>query len=108
VYLKQTHGVQNGRLDDRAATFFGGISCLLGGAASDFLVKRTGRKWRVRVGNAGNYLPPSIGAFIAGCLGYSPMFVLYAAAYLSAAAMWLFIDPDKPFYDTPVAPSGRG
>jgi len=176
VYLKQTHGVQMGGSEVMTGLplFFGGISCLLGGAASDSLVKRTGRKWRVRalfsvagygsaaaamwalrssssaeqatwlmcvaaaaadfahganwativdiggryagtaagfvnmVGNAGNYLQPSIGAFIAGSLGYNAMFVLYAAAYLSAAAMWLFIDPTRPFYETPVAPGGRG
>jgi nitrate/nitrite transporter NarK len=55
------------------------------------------------IGNAGNYLQPSIGAWVAGSFGYSTMFVLYAAMYLAAASMWLFIDPDRPFYERPRA-----
>jgi nitrate/nitrite transporter NarK len=51
------------------------------------------------VGNAGNYLQPSIGAWVAGTFGYATMFVIYAAMYLLAASMWLFIDPMRPFYE---------
>jgi MFS transporter, ACS family, glucarate transporter len=50
------------------------------------------------VGNAGNYLQPSIGAYISTSYGYGPMFVLYAASYVVAAAMWFFIEPERPFY----------
>jgi MFS family permease len=50
------------------------------------------------VGNGGNYLQPSIGAWVSGSFGFGAMFVLYAAMYLIAASMWLFIDPDRPFH----------
>ena len=168
AYLKQAHGVQMGGSEVMTGLplFCGGISCLLGGALSDALVRRTARKRRVRaaltaigygtaasamialrfsssaeeatwlmclaaaggdfaqganwativdvggqyagmaagfvnmVGNGGNYLQPSIGAWVAGSFGYGAMFVLYGAMYVTAAAMWLFIDPNKPFHDT--------
>jgi nitrate/nitrite transporter NarK len=50
------------------------------------------------VGNGGNYLQPTIGAWIAASFGYGPMFLVYAAMYVVAASMWLFIEPDRPFY----------
>jgi MFS family permease len=51
------------------------------------------------VGNAGNSLQPSIGAKVSAAFGWGPMFVLYAASYVVAAAMWFFIDPERPFYE---------
>jgi ACS family glucarate transporter-like MFS transporter len=51
------------------------------------------------VGNGGNYLQPSIGAWVSGSFGYGTMFGLYAAMYVVAASMWLFIDPEKSFYE---------
>jgi MFS family permease len=50
------------------------------------------------VGNGGNYLQPSIGAWVSSSFGFGAMFVVYALTYVVAAAMWLFIDPDRPFY----------
>ncbi|SRR6266540_1003810 len=49
-YLKEAHGVQMGGSEFMTGLplFCGGISCLLGGALSDGLVKRTGRKRLVR------------------------------------------------------------
>jgi MFS family permease len=166
AYLKQTHGVEMGHseLMTGLPLFCGGISCLLGGALSDALVRRTGRKRLVRalftvvgygtaaaamfalrftasaeqatllmcvaaasgdfaqganwativdvggryagtaagfvnmVGNGGNYLQPAIGSWVAGSFGYGAMFVVYAVMYVVAASMWLFIEPDRPFY----------
>ncbi len=51
------------------------------------------------VGNGGNFLQPSIGAWVSGSMGYNAMFVIYAAMYVIAASMWLFIDPERPFHD---------
>jgi len=50
------------------------------------------------VGNGGNFLQPSVGAWVSGTMGYNAMFVLYAAMYVIAASMWLFIDPERPFH----------
>jgi MFS family permease len=46
-YLKEVHGVgfDQSELMTGMPLFFGGISCLLGGALSDWLVRRTGRRW---------------------------------------------------------------
>src|SRR5262249_5418634 len=46
-YLKEIHHVEFARseLMSGLPLFFGGISCLVGGALSDALVRRTGRKW---------------------------------------------------------------
>jgi len=145
--------------------FFGGISCLLGGALSDALVRRTGNKrfgrallpivgytlaaaamlgvrfthtpWQattlfcvaaaaldfgqganwatiVDVGGryagsatgfvnmfgnlGGNALQPVVGAWIFTRLGWNALFLTYAATSLGAAAMWLFINPSRRFY----------
>lgn len=42
------------------------------------------------------YLQPLIGAWVASSFGFGAMFVVYACTYLGAAAMWLFIDPERP------------
>jgi nitrate/nitrite transporter NarK len=46
-YLKEVHGVAYEKSEWMSGLplFFGGISCLVGGALSDALVRRTGRKW---------------------------------------------------------------
>jgi ACS family glucarate transporter-like MFS transporter len=55
------------------------------------------------VGNAGNYIGPYVGAVIFHSLGWQALFTVYAAAFLSAAAMWLFINPNRTFYAAEVA-----
>lgn len=51
------------------------------------------------VGNMGNFIQPVVGAYIFNRLGWPAMFAVYAGAYLAAAAMWLFIDPRRRFYE---------
>jgi len=58
--------------------------------------------------DGGNFLQPSVGAWVSGSLGYNAMFVLYAAMYVVAASMWLFIDPDRPFHDEETGPTAHG
>jgi len=50
------------------------------------------------VGNAGNYLQPPLGALIFRAWGWDALFIVYAAAFLAAAAMWLMINPMRPFF----------
>ena len=40
-----------------------------------------------------------IGALIFGAFGWDTLFVVYSVALFVAAAMWLFIDPTRPFYE---------
>jgi MFS transporter, ACS family, glucarate transporter len=165
-YLKEMHEVN---FDDSEfmtglPLFFGGISCLVGGALSDALVRWLGWKWLGRavfplcgytiaagamfcmpwaqtaeqacflmcvasagndfgqganwativdvggryagtaagfinmVGCGGNYLQPAIGALVFQSLGWDFLTGVYAAAFLTAAAMWLLINPDHTFY----------
>lgn len=49
-YLKEVHGVEFAKSEIMSGLplFFGGISCLVGGLLSDYLVRRTGRKWLFR------------------------------------------------------------
>lgn len=51
------------------------------------------------LGNLGNFAQPVIGAMIFKHFGWNVLFVVYAAAYLCAATMWLFIDPTRPFHE---------
>ncbi len=46
-YMKDIHGLEYNKSEllSGMPLFFGGISCLIGGALSDVLVRRTGRKW---------------------------------------------------------------
>lgn len=153
----------------------GGISCLVGGLLSDWLVKRSGRKRLFRalfpicgmstaaasmfliphvdsilpnvaanykivalmclayaahdfgqganwatiidiggshsgiaagfnnmIGNTGNAIQPFIGALIFNRFGWDVLFVVYSCAFLGAASMWFFINPNRTFYE------GRG
>jgi len=165
-YLKEVHEVEFTRseLVSGLPLFCGGIACLIGGALSDALVRRTGRKWLGRalfpgcgytlaavamygvrlaetpaqaslliclasaafdfgqganwativdiggryagtatgfinmVGNAGNYLQPYLGARVFRSQGWDALLAVYAAAFLAAASMWLFINPNRTFY----------
>jgi ACS family glucarate transporter-like MFS transporter len=165
-YLKDEHHLEfdKSELISGLPLFFGGISCLVGGALSDYAVRRLGRKWLGRaifpalgysiaalsmacvpfaqtpehvtalvclaaaggdfgqganwativdvggryagtatgfinmVGNAGNYLQPSIGAIIFRQLGWNVLMGVYAVAFLGAACMWLLVNPDRTFY----------
>jgi MFS transporter, ACS family, glucarate transporter len=55
------------------------------------------------IANAGgNFLAPVICPRIVGRFGWGTMMYVYAAAFLVAAVMWLFIDPRRRFYDVPV------
>jgi MFS family permease len=49
-YLKEVHHVEFAQSEIMSGLplFFGGISCLVGGVLSDYLVRRTGRKWLFR------------------------------------------------------------
>ena len=51
------------------------------------------------VGNIGNAVQPYIGQKIFKHFGWSALFAVYAGAFLIAAAMWIFINPRKTFYD---------
>jgi len=51
------------------------------------------------VGNMGNSIQPYVGAFIFNRLGWNFLFVVYALAFLTAAAMWIFINPNRTFYE---------
>ena len=154
--------------------FFGGLSCLAGGALCDYLVKRTGRKRLFRtlfpvagytvaavafvglrwvhtplqaailccviatasdfgqganwssivdiggryagtalglvntVGNLGHFLQPPFGQWVFHTFGWNALFIVYAAAFCAAASMWLFINPDRPFYPDSPEPAVRG
>jgi MFS family permease len=50
------------------------------------------------VGNMGNFLQPVIGQWVFHHLGWGALFAAYAAAFLVAASMWAFIDPNRTFY----------
>jgi MFS family permease len=65
------------------------------------------------VGNAGSYLQPVLGAQIFGHFGWNTLMGVYATSFVAAAAMWLFIDPRRPFYgedsaDNPDKSGGEG
>jgi MFS family permease len=173
-YMKEIHHLEfeKTELMSGLPLFCGGISCLIGGALSDMLVRRSGRKWLGRalfpicgyttaavamscirlaqnaeqaaflmclasaahdfgqganwativdvggryagtatgfinmVGNVGNSLQPYIGALVFHSLGWNALLGLYSAAFLGAASMWLFIDPQRTFYrDGPAVPT---
>jgi ACS family glucarate transporter-like MFS transporter len=50
------------------------------------------------IGNLGVFVAPSMGAKIFNGLGWPALFAVYAAMFVAAGAMWLFIDPSKVFY----------
>jgi predicted MFS family arabinose efflux permease len=51
------------------------------------------------VGNLGNTAQPVIGQWVFHAYGWPALFVVYAAAFLVAASMWLLIDPNRRFYE---------
>jgi ACS family glucarate transporter-like MFS transporter len=165
-YMKDIHGLEYAKseLMSGMPLFFGGISCLIGGALSDLVVRRSGRKWLGRalfpmcgyttaaaamfcvrftntpeeatvlmclasaahdfgqganwasivdiggryagtatgfinmIGNVGNSLQPYVGAVIFHRLGWNALMTCYSGAFLLAACMWLFINPERTFY----------
>jgi nitrate/nitrite transporter NarK len=50
------------------------------------------------VGNTGNFIQPYIGARVFKSEGWDVLLGVYSIAFLLAAAMWLFIDPNRTFY----------
>src|SRR5947209_591814 len=157
-YLEQVHGLAFEQSEQiwKQPLFYGGISCLLGGFVSDWLVRRTGRKrlaraifpvggcvtaaaavfstrfvhdgdtavalmclagaaydfgqaanWAtivdvggryagvatglINLGNLGNVIQPTLGAWLFNRYDWNTLFAALAAAYLLAATMWLFI-----------------
>ena len=58
------------------------------------------------VGNLGNAFQPYIGALIITSFGWNTLFVVLAGAYLVAGSMWVFIDPNRPFYESHAMPQG--
>jgi MFS family permease len=50
------------------------------------------------LGNFGNFVGPPLGAFIFLHWKWNPLFAVYAAAYVFAGSMWLFINPTRTFY----------
>ena len=60
------------------------------------------------VGNTAGFVSPVAGAWIFQHLGWSVLFTVYAAMYLLAASMWLFIDPTRRFYDDRPTGGRRG
>ena len=52
------------------------------------------------VGNMGNFIQPPTGEWVLRTWGWPTMFVVYTAAYLAAATMWIGIDPRRRFYES--------
>jgi MFS family permease len=50
------------------------------------------------IGNLGNFIGPQLGAFLFANVSWNAAIGVYAGAFFCAAAMWLFINPDKKFY----------
>ena len=48
--------------------------------------------------NLSNAIQPVVGAWVFERFGWPALFSVYAAAFLLAASMWLFIDPRRPFH----------
>ncbi len=57
------------------------------------------------IGNMGNFIQPVVGAAIFTHLGWPALFVGYAAAYLLSGSMWVFIRPDRRFYEDAATPA---
>jgi MFS family permease len=166
-YLKDVHGIEFDQSELLAGLplFCGGIACFAGGALSDLLIRRSGRRWLGRaifpiggygisalamfalplarsaaeasllmcvagagndfgqganwativdiggryagtaagfintVGNTGHWLQPVIGAVVIRWFGWDVLLGLYGAAFLVAGSMWLFIRPERTFYE---------
>ena len=50
------------------------------------------------VGNMGNFLQPVVGQWVFHHYGWPTLFVVYMGTSLTAALMWLLIDPRRKFY----------
>jgi MFS family permease len=168
-YLNDVHGLTYEKSEWSSAwpLLCGGVACLVGGMASDALVRRTGWRrvgravfpvtgclaaaaatlaipsvstardatilmciaaaafdfgqganWATivdiggryagvstgfinMVGNFGHAAQPYVGALIFPVYGWPALFGAYAAAYVTAMSMWLFINPKRTFYDRP-------
>jgi MFS family permease len=53
----------------------------------------------INFGNIGNVIQPWLGAWLFSRYDWNTLLAALAAAFLLAAAMWLFIDPRRTFYD---------
>jgi MFS family permease len=54
------------------------------------------------LGNIGHFVQPPLGQWVFHSFGWNTLFAVYAAAFAAAASMWLFINPDRHFYqDSP-------
>lgn len=53
------------------------------------------------VGNLGGAISPLLAEWIFNGFGWPTLFVVYAAMFVLAGSMWLFIDPTKRFYEQP-------
>jgi sugar phosphate permease len=51
------------------------------------------------VGNLGGAISPLLAEWIFNGFGWPTLFVVYAAMFVLAGSMWLFIDPTKRFYE---------
>ncbi len=51
------------------------------------------------IGNLGNVLQPMIGPVVFNAFSWNTLFMIFAAAYILAASMWLLIDPTRKFYE---------
>jgi ACS family glucarate transporter-like MFS transporter len=166
-YLKRVHHLQFEKSEQfwKQPLFYGGISCLLGGIVSDWLVRRISNKrlarailpvggcltaaiavfgtrfvrdsdsavmlmclagaaydfgqaanWAtivdvggryagvatglINLGNLGNVIQPWLNARLAERYDWNTPLAILAVAFSLAAAMWLFIDPRRTFYET--------
>jgi MFS family permease len=70
-YLSRVHGIQYVASEDfwKQPLFYGGVSCLVGGLLSDWLIRRTGRKW------LGRAVFPLVGLTTAATAMYCVQFV---------------------------------
>jgi len=49
------------------------------------------------IGNLGGFAQPVVGAYVFNHFGWNAMFAVYAIAFLIAASMWTFINPERTF-----------
>ena len=53
----------------------------------------------INIGCLGNAVQPYIGAELFHAFGWDVLFCVYAVSFLLAMACWLFINPNRAFYD---------
>ena len=54
----------------------------------------------INLGNIGQVIQPWVGTELFNTYSWNTLLAALAAAFLLAAAMWLFIDPRRTFYDS--------